>query len=182
MNKKVFEEGFVSTNRLFLRSLSRDDKNNFLSLVMQQEVGFWLPRGRALTESEGINVFDGMISYNERESFGIMSVFRKSDNSYIGYCGIRKVPSSNDLEIIYALKKEYRSEGYCTEACLKVMEMGRSILKFSKILGLAKQENFDSMNVLRRLGFEDMGYKKILGIECRYFEKNFEMEGNLWVF
>jgi len=171
MNKSLDHEKFIFTERLFMKPFHEMDFLNFFDLMSSDEIGRYLPMGRGMTKKECEKYFDKIKLDNEREAFGMFSIFKKEDGQYIGYCGIKKIPVIMELEIIYAIKKKYWGKGYCKEAAESVIKRGKELLGFQKILGVSKPENKKSIELLKRLEFSDLGMKEFFGIEFRYFEK-----------
>lgn len=80
------------------------------------------------------------------------------------------------------LQKEYRKQGYAKESIELVMDYCFNVLILKQVYCLIDSLNEDSLNLFRKIGFEQCGYRKewirtsngfIDEIEFQYINKNF---------
>lgn len=80
------------------------------------------------------------------------------------------------------LQKEYRKQGYAKESIELVMDYCFNVLMLKQVYCLIDSLNEDSLNLFRKIGFEQCGYRKewirtsngfIDEIEFQYINKNF---------
>ncbi|HEX8516994.1 MAG TPA: GNAT family N-acetyltransferase [Bacteroidia bacterium] len=92
---------------------------------------------------------------------GRWAVHLNSNNEFIGWCGIKYLPSLNEYDLGYRFFKKHWGKGYATESALAVMEYGKNILKLKEIVGRASVDNHNSINVLRKVGlqFKEEGFE-----------------------
>lgn len=80
------------------------------------------------------------------------------------------------------LQKEYRKQGYAKESIELVMDYCFNVLMLKQVYCLIDSLNEDSLNLFKKIGFEQCGYRKewirtsngfIDEIEFQYINKNF---------
>lgn len=84
--------------------------------------------------------------------FGRWAVIRKSDQAFLGWCGIKYSPSIDEYDIGYRFMKRYWGNGYATEAASACIDWAFGHLQIDTIVGRSIRENKASSNVLKKLG------------------------------
>jgi RimJ/RimL family protein N-acetyltransferase len=81
------------------------------------------------------------------------------DGTSIGWVQLFKLSSAqrDDLAIGYEFARAYWGQGYATEANRCVLEYAFKILKWDRIVAMARPENLRSLRVLAKLGFQEIG-------------------------
>ena len=92
---------------------------------------------------------------------GRFSTFLKSDNSFIGWCGL-KYHEGDIIDLGYRFIKKYWGQGYATESSIASLKYGFEELGVKKIIGEAMKTNPASIKVLQKIG---MVYIKDIDIE-----------------
>jgi RimJ/RimL family protein N-acetyltransferase len=112
---------------------------------------------------------DFIRQYDTYNKFGIgrLTMLLKDTGEYLGWCGLKYDPASNETDLGFRLLKKFWNKGYATEAAFRSIEYGFKDLKFEKIIGRAMQENVASISVLKKTGM--------------VFEKEFEAHGGICV-
>ena len=109
----------------------------------------------------------------ERDSFHYNALIRKQDGALLGLMGFQNhanddmdwllmpdgsrnvghIPGVLDVELTYALGKDYWGQGYATEAGKVLIEYGFAQLGIDRIINAISPTNFRSRNLMLRLGF-----------------------------
>ena len=82
---------------------------------------------------------------------GRFSVFLKSDNSFIGWCGLRLHPEGQ-VDLGCRLAQKYWDKGYAMESSKAFLDYGFTILRLENIDAYSRKKNQNSINVLQKLG------------------------------
>ncbi len=94
-------------------------------------------------------------------------IIRKSDKKIIGTLAFNGKPNSNkEVEIGYALGKEYEHKGYMTQALTGLLQWVKQNTEVKYIIAETKLDNYSSQNLLTRCEFEQ--YKQT---DCSLFFK-----------
>ena len=150
----------LETNRLVLRRLNTGDAAFALRLVNEPS---WLQyigdKGvRSLEEAENY-LLTGPIDMYERLGFGMWMVELKPNRKPIGFCGLIKRDTLDDVDIGFALLPDFCQQGYAFEAATATLEYAQTRLKLTRIVAITSQDNAASGRLLEKLGFK---YERLL--------------------
>ena len=150
----------IHTDRLILRkAISKQDKISLVSQIRDWEVVKWLA-----------NV-PYPYTYNDCEDYFLISDSNQFalniflDNKLIGGVSLT-LDGDNYYDLGYWLGKDYWGKGYATESSKKLLEYALEKLNSPKIKSGYFVDNLSSGNVLKKLGFKEVG------IEKRYSDSN----------
>ncbi|WP_181772712.1 GNAT family N-acetyltransferase [Amycolatopsis pittospori] len=146
----------IKTARLRLRALTEADTEAIVELFSDPAMSshFAVP----LTEPDRVREMVGRrLSYRGPAGMGHWVIER--DGDVIGLAHLR--PSEElpgDVpEIGYYLAREHGGQGLATEAASALLEHGLAGLGLSSVWALVGESNVASLNLVRRLGFLDVG-------------------------
>lgn len=83
---------------------------------------------------------------------------RLKDGTYLGWCGLRFFPETNEVDLGYRVKKKFWGMGYTTEAAAACLKYGFETLKLDRIVAKAMPDNIGSIKVMQKLGMTFRGY------------------------
>ena len=111
------------------------------------------------------------------EKIGFCSLIEKQSGKFLGWCGLWRLPETDEIEVGYAIAKEFWRKGYAAEAAEAFLKYGFEKLKLNKIVAVALPENKASQRVMEKLG---MNYDYI----GEFYERNlvhFSITKNDWL-
>lgn len=110
---------------------------------------------------------DFIENYNHYKlyGFGRWAVIGKSDNEFLGWCGLKYTAELNEYDIGFRFFKKYWNQGFATEAAIKCLEIGFKEFKMKEIVGRAMKGNIASIKVLEKIGMK--------------YSHDFDYEGNV---
>lgn len=155
----------LETKRLLLRHLTLDDLDDLFALYCEGEVTQYIPDApKSYEETKEelewiINVYYGQYG------FGLWATLCKETGAFIGRCGLIPwtIEDHEEVEVAYALSKEYWGQGLGTEAAEAIVQYGFEHLHFSRLICMTMRENQASIRVARKIGMA--------------FEKEVEVDG-----
>ena len=108
---------------------------------------------------EALNWIKLVSSRWEGEKIGFCSVRLKEKNEFIGWCGLWQLKETGEIEVGYALFKDFWGQGFAVEASEPFLKYGFSQLDLPKIVACANPENKGSRRVMEKLGmtFDHIG-------------------------
>lgn len=120
----------------------------------------------ALSIDRALARYKEILEYS-KSGLGKKALILKNTDEIIGYCGIEPFELDGEpaLELGYRLIASYRGHGYATEAARAVI----SNFEANKLFAYAEPENIKSLNVLHKLGFEELGFRQIKEKSCLLF-------------
>ncbi|MBC7899691.1 MAG: GNAT family N-acetyltransferase [Saprospiraceae bacterium] len=145
----------LETERLILRLVKERDAEFVLDLLNQPSfIEFIGDRGvRTLEEARNYIQTRFTKSY-EDNGHSLYLVELKESSTPIGLCGFVKRDTLPDPDIGFAFLPQFGGKGYAVEAARGVMEYGRDVLKFERVLAITTQNNESSGRLLDKIGFE----------------------------
>lgn len=141
----------LTTKRLKLRQLTPADAENFYLLNADPEVIRYTGNDAFATIEAAKQFLEGYDHY-EKYGFGRWAVIRKEDNEFLGWCGLKYTPETDEYDIGFRFFKKYWNWGYATEAAKACLDYGLNNLKIKTIIGRAIKSNTASVKVLEKIG------------------------------
>lgn len=140
----------IETNRLKLKPMCNDNFNDLKLLLQDSEVMYAYEH--PFSDEECKTWFNNQLDRYKQEGYGLLGVFLKEDNTFIGQAGITKQNVNDEIvdEIGYLLKKEYWKKGYAIECAKALKEYGFNTLNLQKMYSIIRDNNTSSQNVAKR--------------------------------
>lgn len=164
MDRNLFLQMRIETDRLTIRPFKMSDLDAFHRIVSQEEVMEFLPED-VMSREELEEILTWLIDCYERNTpekiikFTVAIVLRSTDE-LVGWCGLGPVDfDESKIEIYYGMAKEHWGKGYATEALRQMLAFGFRNLDQERIVALVDPENVASVRVLEKIG---LVYRKTL--------------------
>lgn len=141
----------LETNRLFLRRMTNADVEYVYAMRSDRDVMHFIREvetSRGATESW----IDLISSRWEMERIGFCAVIEKSSKRFAGWCGLWRLKETGEIEVGYALLKEFWGRGFAVEASEAFLDYGFEELKVEKIVAVTDPANKNSRRVMEKLG------------------------------
>jgi ribosomal-protein-alanine N-acetyltransferase len=141
------------TERLLIRPYTTDDLQFFYSLNGDAEVMRYIRPAQNLDQTKLFlkKIID---DYAERPGLGRWAMFSKAGMDYAGSFAIIPIDNSKQLQLGYALLKQYWGKGFASESVKGGLKVAFEQLKLKEIAGITYPENIPSQKVLLKNGFE----------------------------
>ncbi len=146
----------IETERLILRSWRDGDRDAFVAMVCDPEVGAWL--GGARTNAQALDDFVRTRAFWDTHGSGWLAISRKPDGAVVGRVVCRrqppewKHPMADEVEIGWGLARDAWGHGYATEAAAAMMPWGFETLATPTIYSWTSAPNHRSEAIMRRIG------------------------------
>lgn len=140
------------TPRLLLRQFTEEDFRLILQLNSDPEIVKYVHEPVLTTEGQAKKILIDIILPQYKNNLGRWAIHLKSNNEFIGWCGLKYRPELDEIDLGYRLKKEAWGKGYATEAAKHTLDHGLNKLNLQLITGRAHIENFASIKVLEKIG------------------------------
>lgn len=144
------------SDRLRLRPFSVRDAEGFYRMNAHPEVIRYTgdpPFESVAAAAEFIAAYD----HYEQYGYGRWTIERVSDGAYLGFCGLKYHPESQEVDLGYRLARAHWGSGYATEAAQRCVDYAFAGLKLARLIGRVNQQNKASVRVLEKIGMERMG-------------------------
>lgn len=142
----------ATTDRLLLRTFTPEDAPAFMELTNEPEVRRYTGVEPYASVSEAAAMIDTLLERYERDGFGRWVVERRSDQVFLGWCGLRALEREGVDLGFWILPRHWRN-GYATEAAIASASLAFGRYRLPYLLGRYVAENVASGTVLAKLGF-----------------------------
>ena len=171
-----------STDRLRIDPLTRDDADLVVAIFTDPEVCRHVGGPQKAQE-----ILDDMDDTTRRGGNGCIGVWcmRDEQGEKLGTLALLPMPIDQDetdwslvregewpdaiIEIGYFLKNGAQGKGYVTEGARALINEVFSSESLDEIAATTAPDNAESLNVLRKLGFEDVGPRRAYGHDGPFF-------------
>ena len=142
------------TPRLLLGQFTEDDAALILDLNSDPEIVKYVHEPVLTSEEEAKKIIVDIILPQYKNNLGRWATFTKSNNEFIGWCGLKFRMEVNEIDVGYRLKKSAWGKGFATEAAKHTLNHGLYNLNLPLITGRAHIENIASIKVLEKIGMQ----------------------------
>jgi [ribosomal protein S5]-alanine N-acetyltransferase len=142
----------LQTDRLLLRSFSEEDTSGLARVLADSEAAQFI--GGPKTYDEARESAIRMRDAFAQRGWGTLAVILPEAGTCIGYCGVRPLSCTPDVELAFALGRSYWGKGYATEAAAAVLDAAFVCLRFESVVGTVYPDNIASQRVLAKLGLK----------------------------
>lgn len=102
-----------------------------------------------------------MLPQLEDLGYSSYTIFRKSDHSKVGTCGLYKREGIDGVDIGFGLLPEHEGFGYAFESANRILQAAYEDFGITEIKAITSKENFASQKLLDKLGLERIGTTKL---------------------
>jgi len=142
----------LTTARLRLRPLAPEDADALHALWTDPKVRRWLWDDDVIPrETVDTVIADGVASF-AAHGYGHWTIADAATGEFVGFCGLRRVGDTGEVELLYALAPTFWGKGYATEAAQAVLAHGFDRVGLGRIVAQTDVPNAASVRVLERLG------------------------------
>lgn len=162
---------FIETNRLLLREIVKDDANDILKYLSDEEVMKYYGLAPFKTINEALNEILWYQSILNEQTGIRWGITLKGKDEVIGSCGfLNRVPEHYRTEIGYELSRDYWGYGIASEALEAVIRYGFKYLQFQRIEALVEPPNIPSQKLIEKHGFIREGLLRNYEFTCGKFD------------
>jgi RimJ/RimL family protein N-acetyltransferase len=141
----------IITPRLYLRESEPDDAPLAYQLNLDPEVIRYTGDPPFESEDEA-RTFLAAYDAFQRYGMGRWYVFRKADDEFLGWCGLKYHPETGEADLGYRFLQVHWGKGYATEAGQGCLVYGFNTLGLRRIIARADTGNPASTRVMEKLG------------------------------
>lgn len=144
----------LETDRLRIRETTIRDVDEFYRLYADPEMTRYMEGLFENPEDEKKYQKDYIDKVYSLMGFGVWTIVRKEDGAVIGRAGYSVRNGFDEIELGFLIGTRYQRRGYCLEACRAILDYGRDMLLFGRVMTLVKAENLVSIHICEKLGFK----------------------------
>jgi RimJ/RimL family protein N-acetyltransferase len=139
----------IFTPRLQLRPFESSDVDGIAELLADEEATKFIGSVKSRYAAEE-SVFLMRDAFAAR-GFGTLALVPRDTQSCVGYCGVRPLLHTSEIEIAFALQRRCWNRGYATEAAEASIKAAFTDLRVKSIVATVYPDNKASLRVLEKL-------------------------------
>ncbi len=174
----------IETERLRLRMFTPEDFEAMYAVWTDPEVmRFIHSEGWPLSREESKGLLGRLIERFKQNNFGQWAVIYRPEEKLIGYCGLKFLDNTPEVELLYGISKNYWNRGLVTEAAKATLRYAFEETKLEEIVAIANPQNTGSWRVMEKAGMKREGLARHYGQEVvRYSmrREEFRPDGSLY--
>ena len=142
----------IETDRLYLREFTIDDAQLLIDLNSDSDVTRYTGDGPVKNMEEAKRILTEIIFPQYKNKIGRWAVHLKETDEFIGWCGLKFIADTEEIDLGYRFFKTKWGRGYATESAKAVLNYGVMVLGLKNIVAKAAKENTASIHVIKKLG------------------------------
>lgn len=159
-NKQLLNLLPIETERLIIKNTSLEDVDLLLKMDKQVETQKYLGGIKNKTKEERLEFLKRKVDKINSGIASSLTVSVKETSTPIAFVGLKISEEENSAELSYIFDYDYTRKGYCTEIIKKLIEIGFSDLKLTKVWADTIVGNDNSKKVLEKLNFQKTNERK----------------------
>jgi [ribosomal protein S5]-alanine N-acetyltransferase len=140
----------IVTARLELRPFRESDVDGIARLLADHEATKFI--GSVKSRDAAADSVRVMRDAFTARGWGTLAVVPRGKQGCVGYCGVRPLPHTAEVEVAFALQQSCWNLGYATEAATASIDTAFNYLGIKSIVATVYPENKASLRVLAKLG------------------------------
>lgn len=143
----------IRTQRLLLRPFEAADAPGISEMLADPDTTRWI--GGVKSANEAIASVMRMKDSFKGRGWGTLAVIPHETPQCVGYCGVRPLAHTQEVEIAFGLSKAHWQRGYGTEAGRACLDATFRALPLNSIVATVYPDNTRSIAVLKKLGLRE---------------------------
>lgn len=149
----ILMKTIIQTPRLLIREITIDDTPLIFALNQNPEVIKYTSDPAFKNENDARILIEKVILPQYKNyGHGRWAVLLKESDVFIGWCGLKYMPESGEVDLGYRYMQSFWGKGLATEAALASLKYGFENFKYNEIIGRVMKQNLPSINVLKKCG------------------------------
>jgi len=161
--------GLLETTRLVLRPFVPEDLGVLHGFFTDSDVRRFLWDDRVIRREEVRGLINASLDSFARQGFGQWVARNRRTRAFVGFCGLRPIEETPEIEILYGLVRERWGEGLATEAGHAVLTHAFLEVGLARVVGRTDSPNLASVRVLERLGMRFEGEHAVHGLPTLHY-------------
>src|SRR5829696_8339260 len=106
----------IETERLLMRQYAPEDADAHLRFISEPEFGRHFPTSFQPTRDRVLVAIGRFMEHWHQLGYGVWALELKGEGRLVGYCGLRHLLPTDEVELLYGADRAYWGRGLVTEA------------------------------------------------------------------
>ena len=165
----------LTTDRLLVRETTPEDVDRFYEIYAPPEMTRYMEGLFSDPADERRYMEDYIRNVYSLLGFGVWTLVEKESGTVIGRAGFSIRNGFDNPELGFLIGVPWQRRGFATEACRAILDYGREVLEFKRVLAFVREGNDVSIKLCKSLGFVRA---KDLELEERIYGDSYGGEGS----
>lgn len=153
----------LQTKRCLVRETTPEDVEDFYRIYSDPSITRYMEGLYPEKEQEKQYIREYIEKVYTFFEFGVWTVVERAGGKVIGRAGFSYREGYLEPELGFIIGAPWQGKGYAQEVCRAILEYGWDVLGFEQVQAMVEPGNRASLNVCRKLGFEEQGKAVIDG-------------------
>lgn len=159
----------IETERLFHRKFTIEDLPRLIEMRSDPEVNQYLGGVRMQNPEALAKRIRFYIDCYDKYGFGSSAMIWKKTGEIIGTSGLQPLGETGEIEIGYAVVKEFWRQGIAFESARAWLDFGFRQKNLNRIVAVAYPENTGSRRIMEKLGMRYEKNEEHYGIDSVFY-------------
>lgn len=142
------------TERLLVRQLTEKDIDAMYAIYSDADAMRWVGDGEPITRDGCLKWIEVTRRNYATRGYGMSALTLRTTGSVVGFCGLVHPGCQPEVEIKYALLRDYWGQGFASEAAKGMLAYGAKILGMQEVIATTAPDNVASQRVLQKAGMQ----------------------------
>ena len=142
----------IETERLLMRQYVPEDADEQLRIVSTPEFRRYFPDSFQPTRDKVFMGFGAFGEHWRQFGYGVWALELKGEGRLVGYCGLRHLAPTDEVELLYGCDRDYWGRGLVTEAARASLRYGFQRVGLARVMAVTDKENRGSRRVMEKCG------------------------------
>lgn len=160
----------LCTERLLLRPIASSDVDALHAFWIDPSVRKYLWDNEIISRETVEEIVRASERCFDEIGSGLFAIeLNAKRGELVGFCGLRRMDGSDQVELLYGILPRYWGEGLVTEAAKAVLHHGFDSCGLERIMGATHTPNQRSVRVMQRLGMVFDGRREYKGLDTVFY-------------
>jgi len=164
----------IETERLRLRHYALEDADEQLRLLSDPEFRRLMGPQFQPTRDKVLVGFGRIDEHWNQLGYGQWALELKASGRLVGYCGLRHLVPTDEVELLYGCDRAYWGQGLVTEAARASLRYGFGRMGFARVMAVTDKDNRGSRRVMEKCGMRYERDAVYFGLPVVYYAINRE--------
>ncbi|HEX5709370.1 MAG TPA: GNAT family N-acetyltransferase [Pyrinomonadaceae bacterium] len=164
----------IETERLLMRMYRPEDADEQLRIISTPQFRTHFPESFQPTRDKVLVGIGRILEHWNLRGHGQWALELKGEGRMCGYCGLRYLVPTDEVELLYGIDDNYRRRGLTTEAARAALRFGFEERGFERVMAVTVHENTGSRRVMEKSGLRYERDDRYFDIDCVYYAINRE--------
>lgn len=160
-----------------------EDADDFYRVISTPGFGTFLPPDFVPTREIARSAISRKLQHWELRGYGQWAMSPRGTRDFLGYCGLRFLPESEEVELLYGMDRSRWGMGLTSEAARASVRFGFEEAGVNRIMAIANPANGASRRVMEKAGLRYEKNAVYFGMECAYYvldRENYEPDNSTY--